>query len=329
MSQSEAPSMTKHHRTKAGRAGGFTLVELLVVIGIIVILVSILVPVVGRVKSLSQATATQAQIASIAAACERYYADFKAYPGPISNLQLQTPTNGATPVNAPAVTKQTPGNPTAMDFPAGVVTSTENLVLGLMGGLEPVPDPTNPTPDITKVGNGPMSLNPIASARRRSPAYVDNTNWLSNQSSNLPEQLYGTGGTSWEHLGTSVPEFMDRFGDPRPILYLRARVGAPLGTSTQNGVAGDNSLQYNYTHLEPYKRPRGSTPTDLPSDFDTPEPSKPGPFQAEDWVKYLGLPGATATATGGVTPPRGKDRFILISAGADGVFGTKDDIFNQ
>src|SRR5580704_241934 len=96
------------------RQQGFTLVELLVVIGIIVILIAILLPVVSKVRTEAYSANTLNTIQQLSSACERYYQDFGAYPGPISNDDLE-------------------GLNAAVVLPPGIqsVTSSENLVLGL------------------------------------------------------------------------------------------------------------------------------------------------------------------------------------------------------
>ena len=70
------------------RRPGFTLVELLVVIGIIALLVSILISVVGRVRLAAQGADTQATIRAIDSAVTSYYGDHQAYPGPLGDAQL-------------------------------------------------------------------------------------------------------------------------------------------------------------------------------------------------------------------------------------------------
>src|SRR4051812_12032191 len=64
---------------------GFTMIELLVVIGIIVVLMSILIPAVGRVQLQARIADTRAQIQKISSAMENYYKDNNAYPGPLPN----------------------------------------------------------------------------------------------------------------------------------------------------------------------------------------------------------------------------------------------------
>lgn len=63
------------------RRGGFTLVEILVVIGIIVLLAGILVPLVGRAMRQAKQTRTAADLQSIATAIEAFKTDHGYYPG--------------------------------------------------------------------------------------------------------------------------------------------------------------------------------------------------------------------------------------------------------
>ncbi len=59
---------------------GFTLVELLVVVAILALLVSMLLPSLGRAKFLAKVTQAKAELSGIATALEVYYGHNKAYP---------------------------------------------------------------------------------------------------------------------------------------------------------------------------------------------------------------------------------------------------------
>jgi len=63
---------------------GFTLIEIMVVVAILVVLIAILVPALGAARAYSKKTATVSQMHGIATACEGYYVDFQAYPGVLS-----------------------------------------------------------------------------------------------------------------------------------------------------------------------------------------------------------------------------------------------------
>src|SRR5689334_3166997 len=107
-------------RRQSRRGGGFTLVELLVVIGIIAILVGILIPVVSRVRTQAQVTATNARMVQISSAIQAYFMEWQAYPGSF-------PNSAWVPTVSPALFKPTDSSDPkrALDK----LTSTEELVL--------------------------------------------------------------------------------------------------------------------------------------------------------------------------------------------------------
>jgi prepilin-type N-terminal cleavage/methylation domain-containing protein len=74
-------------------APGFTLMELLVTIGIITIMAGLIFPAVTAARRSAGVKATKATIERIKLACESYYADFGDYP-PTSLATLGLPTNG-------------------------------------------------------------------------------------------------------------------------------------------------------------------------------------------------------------------------------------------
>jgi prepilin-type N-terminal cleavage/methylation domain-containing protein len=309
-------------RPASRRLRAFTLIELLVVIGIIVLLLAILLPVAGRVRVQAQSTRTAATMASIAGAIERYYQTEHAYPGLYTNSQLAaitpiTPTVTFTPTATGAGTK---------------ITGTENMVQSLVGGIDPNAAGAPATVKLdatTTIGKGPLNFALAAQYRTRNQPYIDAGPILPT----LPYQSTGCAATSLDTPGTApgtkdsgFPEFYDNYSQPRPILYLRANVGA-AGVSNKITDAGSTALNQQYSAIEFKFYMRGEAGVKgFPGDFTWGQPTPLNSPANPDYdyygseVEYLQNPNLPGTA-------RGKDKYVLISAGADRVFGTKDDIF--
>jgi prepilin-type N-terminal cleavage/methylation domain-containing protein len=301
--------------------GGFSLVELLVAIGIIVILVSILVPTVSRVRQTAYATDSQAQLSQLAAAIERYHADFRAYPGPIPDAAI-----GPSRIASGAFV-----NVTTTTNNRGV-TAAENLVLGLLGGMT-INSSGNPVFLIDNVGNGPLNLN-VANPKRFN-SYADKAN-LSNGF-----YLPNDGNTAFGSLDTEIPEFVDRFPDPMPVLYLRAGRSASIGTTdADNPVVTNGSRAGAYDLADIFAYTASATGTG--KDLSAGETRGGAPADQHGLQSVLianttldaRIPaGAYAyllnpSAGAGVRAPKQKDAYILISAGRDRVYGTRDDLTN-
>lgn len=300
------------------RASGFTLLELLIAIGIIVVLVSILVPVVTNLRKSAYEADTRQQIAALVSAIELYHGDHGAYPGPFANDLF---TNDA-PGRLYHDDRQEPTDVAAVNpFPNPLdITAAEGLVLGLLGGLRYDSSLDGYVYEWWKVGEGPSSLNP--DAPKRHAAYAEPLNLSWNMAGRTPSRSAGRftadGATAND---TVIPEYVDRFPTPLPILYLRANVGTDAVISDESlGVLGQYDLEqiigYTSADIGDYgKFPGGHGLKDLGSDADPLLPGEPNKFQP--YLRHPSLGGA-----------RNKNGFILISAGRDRVYGTDDDITN-
>lgn len=261
---------------------GFTLVELLVVIAIIGVLVSILIPVVGKVRRSSQEAATRALIGQIDAACQAYYSDFNSYPGPLSPVFMASADqnfpngNGLVDVsNNDPMTSGTSG-PGFNGVGGQRITGSENLVLGLMGGLQvdrpsDIGNPASVQFQFNKesVGLGATRFN--AKRPGRAITYLQNVN-LSKGKFTDDMILKDANGNEITDLNngsnpskdTAIPEILDSFSEAMPILYMRARKGGAYDTAAGNPAVNNNNVvvdqtgapslrgQYNLLEIAPY-----------------------------------------------------------------------------
>lgn len=188
---------------------GFTLVELVIVIGIIALLMGILVPVVSKVRVSGQMAASNAQLRNLSMAITEYHTTFKAYPGYFNEEKFQDDT----------------------DF-----TSTENMTLSLLGGAKHVdddfdnrsnlpdmaneksPNPQDYNVDLTDIGKGPKNS---VSRRSYGAFYAYQADEVAVIQKN-------------DETHNNMPELVDKVTG-LPILYYRFRSGSQV-----NGVYNSN-----------------------------------------------------------------------------------------
>ena len=338
----QCPSLRVRRRRPRG---GFTLLELLVTLGIILVLISILIPTVKKMREKAQEAAVKAQISSLDSAIARYQQDFNAFPGPLPRAALYPETTGQNGTTA-ILDKAT-------NAAMSNISGSENLVLGLMGGLVPVGTTIQFDKDV--VGRGPRGLN-TANPKAYQP-YIDGMI--------LSQGNYTDGaGTA---IDSAIPEILDRFSNPMPILYLRAQVGARGVVSNEGNAPGTTPVftplaptQYDIREIlsytddtkgsigegkdiseDDYKNVPGVSGTVRPHGLQTVDPSRTMdktdatnyayPYDAFPYISNPTIPptdASTAAAKNATGTPRNKDRYILISAGVDRVYGTPDDITN-
>lgn len=289
---------------RTSRITGFSLIELLVVIGIIVILIGILIPTIAGVRRSAWAADTKNLISQMSSAIERYYQDHHAYPGIFSNGQIAAGIriNNVTTFESGAADK---------------ITMTENMMLSLVGGTKfNASGPLDLDYDVAglRQSRGVVSANPANP--KRYAAYMNVTDKMI-EPDGLAKNLPGCSTMS----DSVIPEILDTWplDEQLPIIYLRANVGAP-GIISNASVPGD--FQYDLAFITPYLRAGKDGLTDLGNYGDPVDDTA-----RANAISYFAHPsvGATNNAAG---TPREKDRFVLIAAGKDRIYGTKDDIVN-
>ncbi|HEV7301514.1 MAG TPA: type II secretion system protein [Tepidisphaeraceae bacterium] len=290
---------------------GFSLVELLVVIGIIGVLIAILVPTVSRVRASANAANSQQVLSTLASAIERYHADFRAYPGVFSNDTIAD--RGAKFLIPPATL---PLGPAALQD--GNITQSENLVLSLVGGLQYIRTaPVRFEYDAAYLGRGTPSL---GAREKLFPAYIE----ASAERLSVGELAGPIGiGNTTDPVDSAIPEFLDGFGgDPLPVIYIRARAGA------QGVVDPTGTLQYDIREFGYYGIDIVGFEADFPEDPDHTPPWWAAGVEAYFINPKLTTGPALTVATLNQHVAVQKDTYVLISAGKDRKYGTKDDICN-
>jgi prepilin-type N-terminal cleavage/methylation domain-containing protein len=297
---------------------GFTLVELLVVIGIIAILMGILIPTVAVIRRAAYDASTGVEISNLANAINQYHGDFGSYPGPFSNDQIEFGTPAVASPTVPTIpmewydpttaTYKSPSSfpsPSATPYPNNwTVTGAQNLVLGLLGGLRV--DPANGIAAFApmEVGLGPLSLDP-ANPRR----YMNYMSASSGGQSYLwsgwkptsPALAYTADQGGGAAGDSPFPVLVDRYPNSLPIQYLRARVGA-------KGIISDGKVidpttnapaiyQYDLREIFPYVQPSSNVglPITVPPALPINHNLLPqaGPISPADYENFIDHTSAT------------------------------------
>lgn len=344
---------------------GFTLVELLTVIAIIGILIAILVPGISAIRGQVNKTATRATLSTLETGIETFRADSRiggAYPpSGAPKTGPQRPGGGYVVANP----YQGVNNGADIGISGGGILFWALAGADQLGcpGFEPTrPGITNwaKTSDSRPGGAYALDPNTRQPVVPRSGPFVDLAKVKISQfnaargSWDIPAELDARQELNLQPVQREFPMFLDNFG--QPILYWkadpagvvladdRAQTGADRGIyhfeDNAALVSGGQSLVLN-KNRERHRLGDSSLASGGSNGFggDNGPGNGINPFANYILnVQQLQSTGGTynpenviGPATGGAPgkyAPQNPDRFLLISAGPDGIFGSGDDIAN-
>jgi type II secretory pathway pseudopilin PulG len=328
----------------AGSGRGFTITELLVVIGIIILLAGILLVALGRVRTKALETTTLATMQSFSQACDAFQSEHQQYPGVIPEAILARAIHSRE-VNVSGGANENPGS----------FTSTENALLHLMGGYRVVSpsDIAGQTPAWTDYNNfelgsqdyeiliGPnedqwrikvrlrdIGEGPVIERQQFGPYFTPGTRSVGTATGQM--RLTGAmdaGGVTQVQL----PDLLDAWG--QPILYFRqVRQSGPLAgppddrpqfhlegarAYLMSGSLGDRGENQRFNQSN---NPRGSILSE-----NLPEGDRYVNFAQLIRHPSFGVWTESPLTTANQRQVRARGAYALFSAGPDGIYFSAAD----
>lgn len=292
-----------------GKKTGFTIIELLTVMSIIIILISVLVPGLNLARRYAKRVKQKAQFHSISVALEQFSADYGGYP---ESTFLPVPPGGAP-----------------------FTTGAQRLAEALMGrdrrGFDPQSswDAEADSVSIDIYANDPLTPEGLASLDRRKGPY-------------LPDMAAFQVGELYAATVDVYPGTPTATVKPAPVLTDEYTV-KNVTVGGKSVKAGSPVLYYKANVSSTlFPDPNLAAFTDAEVDASIINSRDNEELIALGTVKSAIVPHLFGSTAAGrkifyeairnpqMSPPwpYNQDSYILISAGFDGVFGTPDDVFN-
>ncbi|MFZ0033672.1 MAG: type II secretion system protein [Sedimentisphaerales bacterium] len=299
------PITKQSERCVSGKKAAFTIVELLTVMSIIVILIGLLVPSLNMAKRYAKEVKQKALFHSIDAAMELFNSDWEGYPPSSAKDEIGDDYCGAMKLCEALVGQDLMGFHPNSRFRADCTDGAGHQLYD----NPPTGTALDPnTRDNLKARKGPYLQTENANAYRLSQLYGATTTpfkkdlfVLCDVYSNVKNQDTG------RKIGM-------------PILYYKANtsntIHDPNGTFPT--VGDDKKYIYNYTDNDNLVK-LGPPPWDAAGTDTHPLYGPTTNFYDITRDKRISIQNGR---------PYRPDSYILISAGYDGMYGTKDDVFN-
>lgn len=286
----------------ASRRKAFTIVELLTVMSIIVILIGLLVPALNKVKKYATDVKQRAQLHSISTAIELFSNEFEGYPDSSAVDSQNEPYCGAMRMCEAIMGQDLLGVHANTIFRADGLDAAGNILYPDMSTLSPAERENN-----LKARKGPYLQPENANAYRIEDIYSN------------PGGFRAETFVLCDVYGRKTDK---GFKTGMPILYYKANTAYSQHDPTISMTETDsNGNIYNYLDNEtllalgkPWEAQGNQTQHKLSA-------------AGDDGVSrfYMNTQSDKITTT---ERPYNADKFILISAGYDGEYGTADDICN-
>ena len=304
----------------------FTITELLVVVGIIVLLIGILLPALGKVRQKARVTQTSSTLEEFAKACDAFNQQFGYYPGVVPEYILENDPKLTSAENA--VLHLSGGAVREDELPVWIGGTRYDTLAdiefrpGFGGQIIEFDAPDGSTFRI-KIDAGSVGEGPFIQSKRYAPFYA-------------PKGSDLTSGKGIVRTGTNnelnaIPSIVDAWGTP--ILYARrVRANGPLVGSANHSGSGsfESGAQFSYPVHQSLLLSTGLGQLEQEQPFDGNEGSilcTDGSFNdpedARNFAQIVRTPAIGSANLPLSGAPRGE--YIIISAGPDGVFFDSTD----